>query len=125
MLSTSDVHARRNHIYALLGNKVKDEKYMRVRPAAHERIIKHMGIEYHSGIARWINTGEVGRKEGKNMPKSMLSREARREYAAKGLEREWEAMGTDEKGEGEVVSRKKSCAATHGGMSRECAIELD
>jgi hypothetical protein len=125
MLSRSDVHARRNHIYAFLGDKVKNEKYMRVRPTTHQRIIKHMGIEYHSGIFRWINTGEVGRKEGRNLPKSMQSREARREFAAKGLEREWEAMGMDVKIEAEVVSRNKSWAATHGGMSSECAIELD
>jgi hypothetical protein len=119
MLSTPDVLARRDHIYALLGDKVKDEKYMRVRPATHERIIKHMEKEYYNG--RWYNVGMAGRRDGKNVPKSMQTWEARREYVKKGLEREWEAMGVD-KGDGGL--RRKSGAATQGGMSRESAIEL-
>jgi hypothetical protein len=33
MLSTPDVLARRDYIYSLLGDNVKDERYMRTRPA--------------------------------------------------------------------------------------------
>jgi hypothetical protein len=121
MLSSSDVLARRYHIYALLGDKVKDEKYMRVRPATHKRIIQHMGVEYGSGASRWFRTREVGQGEMKGGPKSMQSWEARREYAARGLEREWAAMGVSKnKGSaGELKLLGKRCVAGKGGMSKE------
>jgi hypothetical protein len=125
MLSTPDVLARRDYIYSLLGDNVKDERYMRTRPAAHERIIKHMEKVYHNG--RWWNIGGGEIRDGKKLPKSMQTWEARREYAAQGLERERKAtgIGADKKSVGGLRRRSSMSLAIQGGVSRERPIELD
>jgi hypothetical protein len=113
MISTPDVHARRDLIYGLLGDITNDEKYMRLRPARHDRITKHMHMDLHNG--RWYNIEKLETKEGKSLPKSMQSKEARGEYVKKALEREWEDMGIDLEGvmrmDGRVRSREKSSVA--------------
>jgi hypothetical protein len=146
MLSTPDVLARSAYIHSLLGDKAKDDAYMRPRPAAHERIIKHLNIEYLEGTGWWLgpdmedeDPGEWDTEKGEgkrkgNGPRSMRSEEERRKYAEKGLRREWEAMGIEPyknlmggvrrragRGKGRVGKGWKD----KGGESIECAIEVD
>ena len=95
MLSTPDVLARSAYIRSLLGDKAHDDGFMRVRPATHDRIIKHLNIEYYDGRG-WLEMQERGEQEGeKKAPKSMATRESRRAYAEKGLRKEWEALGVE------------------------------
>jgi hypothetical protein len=129
MLSTPDVLARRDYIYSLLGDKARDEAFMRVRPATHERIIRHLGIVPYGG-AGWCDAEELGDdvnrevgENGKKRAKSMRTKEGRRLYADRGLRREWEAMGME--GGGELTVPEKGSMRNQGGMSRESAIELD
>ncbi|RAQ98991.1 hypothetical protein DDE82_008707 [Stemphylium lycopersici] len=103
MLSTADVLERNSYIRSLLGDKAHDEAYMRVRPATHERIIKHLNIEYHEGVG-WVESKDLGDEDeseekgegGRKGPKSMWTREGRRRYVEKGLKREREALGMQE-----------------------------
>ena len=141
MLSTADVLERNSYVRSLLGHKAQDEADMRVRPATHERIMKHLNIEYHEGVG-WLEgkglgdddeSGEKGESERKG-PKSMWTREGRRRYVEKGLKREWEALGMREcedymagvrrrfrKGKGKAVAVK----ADGDGRPKDWAIEID
>jgi hypothetical protein len=98
MILESDVLDRKAYIQALLGPSA--EETMHRRPAAHDRIISHMGVQYYPG--RGWRKGPTMKekvaemaKEGvaKRMAKSMWTVEARREYVRKALVKEWEAMG--------------------------------
>jgi hypothetical protein len=111
MLSTPDVLARRDYIAGLLG----DKPLLNTRPAAHERIIRHLNITYVAHSEDWASLGELSR----DTPKSMKTKEARRAYVEKALRKEWEIMGMCDGrvGRGEEVRRE-------GGSSRENAIEL-
>lgn len=142
MLSTPHVQARKTYIHTLLGSKATDDSYMRPRPSAHERIIKHLNIEYFEGRGWWQapdmededscegDTGEgEGRKKGKG-PYSMRSAESRRAYAEKGLKREWMALGMEEHENfmGGVKRRRGRVGIgwkNKGGDSVESAIAID
>lgn len=99
MLSTPDVLARKEHIRALLGDGANDEAAMHKRQAKHDRIMKHLNIDYFQGTG-WVEKDEAkdGRSMGvpkKNPPKSMQTREARMLYAQVGMREEWKALGRD------------------------------
>jgi hypothetical protein len=87
MISTPDVLARSAYIRAQLGEKGQDDKFMRRRCAAHDRLVKHMNIEYCEGRG-WVAGGPLV----KLGPKSMQSEEARKRYVEEGLRKEWEAL---------------------------------
>lgn len=99
MLSTPDVLARKAHIYALLGDEANDETWMRKRQARHDRIMKHLNIDYVEGTG-WVCKCEVNRQPvngvPKKVPKSMQTEEDRMHYAEEGLRREWAALGVEE-----------------------------
>lgn len=106
MLSTPDVLARAEHIRALLGDGANDEASMRKRQAKHDRIMKHLNIDYFEG-AGWVEKDEVKDERftgapKKNVPKSMQTREARMLYAQAGLREEWKALGMEAGEEMEV-----------------------
>ncbi|KAF7677081.1 hypothetical protein GT037_005293 [Alternaria burnsii] len=142
MLSTPHVQARKTYIHTLLGSKATDESYLRPRPSAHERIIKHLNIEYFEGRGWWQapdmededsceeDTGEgEGKKKAKG-PYSMRSAESRRAYAEKGLKKEWLALGMEEHENfmGGVKRRRGRVGIgwkNKGGDSRESAIAID
>jgi hypothetical protein len=112
MLSTPDVIARRDYIAGLLG----DKPLLNTRPAAHERIIKHLNITYVANFEDWASLGELIR----DTPKSMRTKETRRAYVKKALRKEWENMGMCN---GRVVREEED--EREGGSTREDAIQLD
>ncbi|KAG9186913.1 hypothetical protein G6011_10021 [Alternaria panax] len=141
MLSTPNVLARSTYIHSLLGDKAQDESYMRRRPSAHERIIKHLNIEYFEGRGWWAAPDieaedscewDLEEGQGKNRgrgPYSMRSEESRREYAEKGLRREWKALGVEpcDSLMGGVKRRRGRVGIgwkKKGGDSSESAIEI-
>ncbi|PVI08586.1 hypothetical protein DM02DRAFT_6874 [Periconia macrospinosa] len=100
MLSTRTVLDRKAHIHDLLGEqKAADTNYLRRRIAAHDRLIRHMGVVFRvrNGVGRWYiqhhipNRGDPNAKS--KVPKSMASAESRAAYVTANLKREWEAMG--------------------------------
>lgn len=107
MLCARAVLARRDYIYTLLGARAHDAGSMRVRPAAHNRIMQHLGIAFDAGRGEWVRVG-VGEREGG--PKSMRTREGRVEYVKRGLQREWAALKEGKEGLG---------------MSKEAASEIE
>jgi hypothetical protein len=110
VISEPDIIARRDLIYALLGDeRAQDPTYLRRRCAAHERLITHMGIVYWSGGKRWVKKSKFFKPSPEKVPvvpKSMKTKESREEYVKKVLEKERSALGM-------------------GGTSEENAIELD
>ncbi|KAF1946149.1 hypothetical protein EJ02DRAFT_450923 [Clathrospora elynae] len=106
LISEADVLARREYIHRLLGDKAKDPAVMRVRPATHERIIKHLNTFYDYRRRKWRQLMPPGEDQIRKGPKSMATEESRRVYADKALKREW-------------------AAARQGGMSKHTAIELE
>jgi hypothetical protein len=130
MLSTPDVLARKT---------AQDDATMRVRPARHDRIIKHLNIAYYDEVG-WLmrqvrnldgHAGEAGRKTG---PKSMQTEESRREYAEKGLRREWAEMGVEPRRDYMACVRRRTgrrerrvgvVEEDSAGESEERAIEID
>ena len=99
MLSAPDVRARAAHIRSRLGDAAQDESYMRNRRAKHDRIVKHLGIQYEPTVGWYVcsdaagGRGDALGKEKKKIPGSMRSEEGRVAYAEKALEEEWRAMG--------------------------------
>ncbi|KAJ4367511.1 hypothetical protein N0V83_007094 [Neocucurbitaria cava] len=113
MILAADVVARRDHIYAVLGNtRALDAAYMRKRVAAHQRMIQHMGIVWDCEDAAWREAYEPRVKEMVTVkqkgPKSMRSEDSRREYVKMALTKEWDDMGVRE-----------------GGGTKDTAIEID
>ena len=102
MLSAPDVRARAAHVRSQLGDAARDESYMRNRRAKHDRIVKHLGIQYEPTLG-WYMCSDASRngdgevlgkeKEKKKIPSSMRSEEGRIAYAEKALEEEWRALG--------------------------------
>jgi hypothetical protein len=102
MLSTPDVLARAAHIRSLLGPRALDAAYMRVRPATHDRITKHLRIQYEAQKG-WVVCPDAKRGDDdalweeltrtSRQPASMRTGETRRRYAEKALGKEWEALG--------------------------------
>ncbi len=139
MLSTPDVLARSAYIRSLLGKTAQDDATMRVRPARHERIIKHLNIAYYDEVG-WVmrevrnldgHAGEAGKNTG---PKSMRTEESRREYAEKGLRREWAEMGVEPRRDYMACVRRRTgrrgrrvgvVEEDSAGESEERAIEID
>lgn len=99
MLSAPDVRARAAQIRFQLGDAAHDEAYMRNRRAKHDRIVKHLCIQYEPIVGWYVCSDpargeeEVLGKEKKKTPGSMRSEESRMAYAEKALEGEWRAMG--------------------------------
>jgi len=93
MLSTPEVLERSAYIESLLCAKADDAAIVRVRPATHERIIKHMGIRYEEG-AGWLYSGYQA-EMWPNGPKSIKTEETRTAYVTKGLRKEREALGLE------------------------------
>jgi hypothetical protein len=91
MILESDVRARKAHIRALLGPKGRTE-FMRSRPAAHDRIIAHLGLFYCPTRNKWRKTPGLTPAAMDRAAKSMKTEEGRREYVKKALNKEWEAM---------------------------------
>jgi hypothetical protein len=93
MILERDVLARHRLIQQMLDPDVK----MGRRPAAHDRIIAHMGLYYCCGngstMGGWRRAPRLSEQALEKASKSMRSEEGRREYVRKGLEREWAAMG--------------------------------
>ncbi|KAH3958933.1 hypothetical protein HBI81_150480 [Parastagonospora nodorum] len=90
MLLEADVRAREAHIKARLGAKA--DKSMRRRPAAHDRIVNHMGLHY-SPNRGWSRAPSMSSAALEKAAKSMQTEEGRREYVRKALAKEWEALG--------------------------------
>lgn len=128
MILTSDVLARRAHIGALLGDEAGDEAAMRKRQARHERIMKHLNVDYFEG-AGWVDRGDTRREAAvgvgvlKKVPKSMRTREDMRRYAEEGLRREWQALGVEE-GEDRMADVWK-CFGRGGKRRWGSPIEID
>jgi len=101
MLSAPDVRARAAHVRSQLGDAARDESYMRNRRAKHDRIVKHLGIQYEPTVGWYVCSEAAGgggdvlgkEKEKKKTPGSMRSEESRTAYAEKALEEEWRALG--------------------------------
>ncbi|KAH8727589.1 hypothetical protein GQ44DRAFT_748327 [Phaeosphaeriaceae sp. PMI808] len=97
MILQRDVVARKAYIQRSLGAKGADTVYMHRRPAAHDRIIAHMGLYFSCGNGSrgsgWRKAPVLSEAAMEKVAKSMRTEEGRREYVRKGLEREWEAMG--------------------------------
>jgi hypothetical protein len=95
MLLERDVLSRKAHIQSLLGcaGNDKAKESMGRRPAAHDRIIAHMGIYYcfKRGWCRTPGLNELA-MENLKVAKSMRTVEGRDEYVRKGLEKEWGLM---------------------------------
>jgi len=99
MLSAPDVRARAAHVRSQLGDAARDESYMRNRRAKHDRIVKHLGIQYEPTVGWYVcsdasrnGDGDGEEKEKKKTPGSMRSEESRMAYAEKALEEEWRAL---------------------------------
>jgi hypothetical protein len=90
MLLESDVLTRKAHIQTLLG--VGAEKSMQRRPAAHDRIVNHMGLHYCPNRG-WSRAPSMSTAALEKAAKSMQTDERRKEYVRKALAREWEALG--------------------------------
>jgi hypothetical protein len=108
MILESDVLARKAHIASLLGAAA--ETHMQRRPAAHDRIIAHMGLYFLCGKGRqglWVKAPPLSAAAMEKAAKSMKTVEGRREYVRKALEKEWQALGVGT------------------GGSREDAVEID
>lgn len=99
MILNADVFARKAYIAGLLGAQAGDEKYMRCRVHAHDRIIAHMGLYFHTGNGEWRKAPGLSEKAFEKATKSMRTEERRREYVKNGLEREWAAMGLGGEGD--------------------------
>jgi hypothetical protein len=141
MLSTPDVLARSAYIRSLIGKTAQDEALMRVRPGRHERIIKHLNIAYYDEVGWRMREGlslnldgNVGEGEKKKGPKSMRTEESRREYAEKGLRREWAEMGVEPCRDYMACVRRRTgrrgrrvgvVEEDSAGESEERAIEID
>jgi hypothetical protein len=97
MLLERDVRARRAHVMRLLGcsgNEDRAREVMARRPAAHDRIIAHMGV-YFCFKRGWCRTPGLNETAMENLKvaKSMRTEEGRGEYVRKALEKEWGLMG--------------------------------
>lgn len=100
MLYTPSVLERKAYIYGQLGEeKTANADYMRRRTAAHDRLIKHMGIAFRvrSGRGTWVGLSHIQSPEGsetrRKVPKSMASKEARDNYVRLHIGEEQAAMG--------------------------------
>jgi len=95
MILEGDVLTRKAYIMSLLGDAA--ETHMRRRPAAHDRIIAHLGLHYCCGNGmlpgRWRKAPPLNEVALEKAAKSMRTEEGRREYVRKGLEKEWLALG--------------------------------
>jgi hypothetical protein len=109
MLLERDVLNRKAHIQSLLGcaGDDKTKENMARRPAAHDRIIAHMGIYYcfKRGWCRMPGLNDTA-MENLKIAKSMRTQEGRNEYVRKGLEKEWGLMGV-ETGKGKGRAREE------------------
>jgi len=96
MILERDVIAREGYIRLLLGDAV--DTHIHRRAAAHDRIIAHMGLYYCSGNGSspggWRKAPSLSEAAMEKAAKSMQTEEGRREYVRKGLEKEWQLMGT-------------------------------
>jgi hypothetical protein len=92
MILEADVLARKAHIRALLGPKGTDEDMHR-RPAAHERIINHLGLYFCPSRGEWRKAPRMSPAALEKAAKSMKSEEGRMEYVKTALNKEWAAMG--------------------------------
>ncbi|CAI6246635.1 unnamed protein product [Periconia digitata] len=104
MLATNSVLSRKAHIHGLLGvEKASDTQFLRRRVAAHDRLIKHMGIVFQvrAGTGIWVKRRQPGRDDRRHggsevkakTPLSMASAQTRDTYVNINLEKEWAAMG--------------------------------
>ncbi|KAF2833048.1 hypothetical protein CC86DRAFT_365034 [Ophiobolus disseminans] len=95
MILECDVLSRKAHIKSLLGGSA--ETHMQRRPAAHDRIIAHMGLYYCCGNGRrpggWRKAPNLSDAAMEKAAKSMKTEEGRREYVRRNLEKEWQGMG--------------------------------
>lgn len=95
MILERDVLSRKAHVKSLLGGNA--ETHMQRRPAAHDRIIAHMGLFYCCGNGRrpggWRKAPDLSEAAMEKAAKSMRTDEGRREYVRKNLEKEWQGMG--------------------------------
>ncbi|KAF2728478.1 hypothetical protein EJ04DRAFT_516556 [Polyplosphaeria fusca] len=92
MLSKPDVLARKAYIHGLLGEKAKDEGYLRRRAAAHERIIKHMNARVQHGRVH-ERTSFIDPVDTSKTTASMRTPEGRANYVTEHLRRERAALG--------------------------------
>lgn len=94
MILETDVLARKAHIRRLLGPSANgsDEDMYR-RPAAHDRIVTHLGLYFCPARGGWRKAPPASPAAMDKAVKSMKSEEGRREYVRINLEREWAAMG--------------------------------
>lgn len=109
MILEVDVLKRKAHIRHLLGpkNHTGGDEDMYRRPAAHDRIVTHLGLYFCPARGGWRKAPPASPAAMDKAVKSMRSEEGRREYVRKALEREWAAMGMGT------------------GRTREEAVELD
>ncbi|KAF2264491.1 hypothetical protein CC78DRAFT_616656 [Lojkania enalia] len=120
MISESDVFARKAYVDSLMGSKAQDMALRRRRVARHDRIAKHMDIEYRNG--GWRKAWNFPAHSDANLKtKSLQTQESRDKYVREGLRKEWAEMGinkfavVDGRGHGEKSK----------GVSAEEPIELD
>jgi hypothetical protein len=79
------------HIRALLGPKGNTDDMHR-RPAAHDRIISHLGLYYCPTRSGWRRAPVLSPAAMDKAVKSMKTEEGKREYVKKALNKEWAAM---------------------------------
>ena len=94
MILEADVVARHDHIFGLLGDKVRDPGYMRKRIKTHDRLARHLGVYFHITDCQWKTVGSPA-DYFSGGPKSLNTEQSREAYAKNVLESEWEAMGID------------------------------
>jgi hypothetical protein len=132
MILERDVRARKAHIRALLGSKGNTDDMHR-RPAAHDRIISHLGLYYCPTRSGWRRAPVLSPAAMDKAVKSMKTEEGKREYVKKALNKEWAAMSV---GSGSpsspivVIERDASLKRTvdlplFRGGSKEDPAELD
>lgn len=68
---------------------------MHKRPAAHDRIVAHLGLYYCPSRGGWRRAPDMSLAALEKAAKSMKTEEGRTAYVTKALAREWEAMGQD------------------------------
>ncbi|KAH9865664.1 hypothetical protein J1614_009250 [Plenodomus biglobosus] len=124
LISEPDILARRDHIYALLGDKAHNPAFLRARPTAHYRILLHLFIYFCPTRKRWrrLNTDIPNPEE---LSISMRTREGRLAYAKKALRLERMAMGIDAQAADDNHGFDIESFEATQGRSVETAIELD
>lgn len=99
LISEPAVIARRDYVHSLFGDKANDAKFMRLRPAAHDRITQHLGFAFRPTTGGWVRKRIC--EQAEKSAKSMQTEQARLVYAGKALEKERAFYINDKSGSSE------------------------